>query len=80
MQVGGFTIFRNEDLGAVLPMWIKYTEDVREDPDVSLISPATPCTAGKARCTQSICRSVSECNVHVQGWHRRLYDPCVPTI
>ncbi|CAL5224706.1 g7434 [Coccomyxa viridis] len=32
-QVGGFTIFRNEDLGSVLPMWIKYTEDVREDPD-----------------------------------------------
>ena len=36
VQVGGFTIFRNEDLGNVLPMWIKYTEDVREDLDVSL--------------------------------------------
>lgn len=34
VQVGGFTIFRNEDLGQVLPLWIKYTEDVREDPDV----------------------------------------------
>ena len=34
LQVGGFTIFRNEDLGNVLPLWIKYTEDVREDPDV----------------------------------------------
>ena len=34
MQVGGFTIFQNKDLGDVLPLWIKYTEDVRADPDV----------------------------------------------
>ncbi|CAK0787529.1 hypothetical protein CVIRNUC_010749 [Coccomyxa viridis] len=32
-QVGGFTIFQNKDLGDVLPLWIKYTEDVRADPD-----------------------------------------------
>ena len=34
VQVGGFTIFQNQDLGSVLPLWIKYTEDVRADPDV----------------------------------------------
>ena len=26
---------RTEDLKRVLPLWIKYTEDVRADPDVS---------------------------------------------
>ncbi|CAL8464472.1 g4007 [Coccomyxa elongata] len=32
-QVGGFTIMRTEDLKVVLPLWIKYTEDVRADRD-----------------------------------------------
>ncbi len=27
---------RTEDLRRVLPLWIKYTEDVRADPDVSV--------------------------------------------
>ena len=34
VQVGGFTIFQNKDLGNILPLWIKYTEDVRADADV----------------------------------------------
>jgi hypothetical protein len=33
-QVGGFTMMRTEDLTKVLPLWIKYTEDVRADPEV----------------------------------------------
>ncbi|KAK9905110.1 hypothetical protein WJX75_009783 [Coccomyxa subellipsoidea] len=32
-QVGGFTMMRTEDLTKVLPLWIKYTEDVRADPE-----------------------------------------------
>ncbi|EIE19229.1 hypothetical protein COCSUDRAFT_8175, partial [Coccomyxa subellipsoidea C-169] len=32
-QVGGFTMMRTEDLRKVLPLWIKYTEDVRADPE-----------------------------------------------
>ena len=32
-QVGGFTMMRTEDLKRVAPVWIKYSEDVRADPD-----------------------------------------------
>ena len=49
LQVGGFTIFRNEDLGNVLPLWIKYTEDVREDPDVR------PCLMSRKRLQNETC-------------------------
>lgn len=49
LQVGGFTIFRNEDLGNVLPLWIKYTEDVREDPDVR------PCLMSRERLQNETC-------------------------
>lgn len=34
-QVGGFTLMNVEDLRRVGPGWLKYTEDVRFDPDVS---------------------------------------------
>ena len=34
-QVGGFTMMHTEDLRRVAPLWLKYTEDVRADPDVS---------------------------------------------
>lgn len=37
-QVGGFTVMRREDLTQVLPLWIKYTEDVRADPEVRMTS------------------------------------------
>ncbi|KAL4516545.1 hypothetical protein Ndes2437A_g00686 [Nannochloris sp. 'desiccata'] len=32
-QVGGFTLMYTEDLRRVVPLWLKYTEDVRFDPD-----------------------------------------------
>ncbi|KAL4524683.1 hypothetical protein Ndes2526A_g06797 [Nannochloris sp. 'desiccata'] len=32
-QVGGFTLMNTEDLRRVAPLWLKYTEDVRFDPD-----------------------------------------------
>lgn len=32
-QVGGFTMMRRSDLERVGPLWIKYSEDVRADPD-----------------------------------------------
>lgn len=32
-QVGGFTMMHVDDLRRVAPLWLKYTEDVREDPD-----------------------------------------------
>lgn len=32
-QVGGFTMMESSDLRKVAPLWLKYTEDVREDPD-----------------------------------------------
>lgn len=32
-QAGGFTLMESSDLRKVAPMWLKYTEDVREDPD-----------------------------------------------
>lgn len=32
-QVGGFTMMYTEDLRRVAPLWLKYTEDVRADPD-----------------------------------------------
>ena len=34
-MVGGFTLMHREDLRRVAPHWLKYTEDVRFDPDVS---------------------------------------------
>jgi len=34
-QVGGFTLMNTDDLRRVAPLWLKYTEDVRADPDVS---------------------------------------------
>lgn len=33
-QVGGFTLMNVADLRRVAPLWLKYTEDVRFDPDV----------------------------------------------
>lgn len=35
-QVGGFTLMHREDLRRVAPHWLKFTEAVRFDPDVSL--------------------------------------------
>jgi len=35
-QVGGFTLMNTKDLRRVAPLWLKFTEDVRADPDVSL--------------------------------------------
>jgi hypothetical protein len=32
-QIGGFTLMQTEDLRKVAPLWLKYTEDVRFDPD-----------------------------------------------
>ena len=34
-QVGGFTLMNTKDLRRVAPLWLKFTEDVRADPDVS---------------------------------------------
>ncbi|KAI8477379.1 MAG: hypothetical protein J3K34DRAFT_398045 [Monoraphidium minutum] len=31
-QVGGFLLLRRDDLKRVAPLWLKYTEDVRQDP------------------------------------------------
>lgn len=36
-QVGGFTLMNVADLRRVAPLWLKYTEDVRFDPDVSRV-------------------------------------------
>lgn len=33
-MAGGFTLMEREDLRRVAPLWLKYTEDVREDPAV----------------------------------------------
>ena len=32
-QVGGFTLMHRDDLKRAAPLWLKYTEDVRADPD-----------------------------------------------
>lgn len=32
-QVGGFTLMNTQDLRRMAPLWLKYTEDVRVDPD-----------------------------------------------
>lgn len=37
-QVGGFTLMNVADLRRVAPLWLKYTEDVRFDPDVSCMA------------------------------------------
>jgi hypothetical protein len=34
-KVGGFYFIHRDDLKAVSTLWLKYTEDVRADPDVS---------------------------------------------
>jgi hypothetical protein len=34
-QVGGFFFVHREDIKRYAPLWLKYTEDVREDPEVS---------------------------------------------
>lgn len=34
LQVGGFFYMHREDLKRVAPLWLQYTEDVREDPEV----------------------------------------------
>ena len=44
-QVGGFTLMHVEDLRRVAPGWLKFTEDVRFDPDVSG-GPLVCCWAG----------------------------------
>jgi hypothetical protein len=36
-QVGGFLILHRDDLRRVAPFWLKYTEDVRADADVSAL-------------------------------------------
>lgn len=37
-QVGGFILMHKEDLKRMAPLWLKYSEDVRFDPDVRLHS------------------------------------------
>ena len=37
-QVGGFTMMYTKDLKRVAPLWLKYTEDVRFDPDAWTLS------------------------------------------
>jgi hypothetical protein len=44
VQCGGFTLMHKEDLKRMAPLWLKYSEDVRFDPDVSLPS-SQPCSA-----------------------------------
>ncbi len=34
-MAGGFTLMAREDMRRVAPLWLKYTERVREDPGVS---------------------------------------------
>ena len=33
VQVGGFAVMRTEDLQRVAPLWLNYSEAVREDPE-----------------------------------------------
>ncbi len=35
-QVGGFTLMLKDDLRRMAPLWLKYTEEVRADPDVGV--------------------------------------------
>jgi hypothetical protein len=35
-QVGGFILMELSDLRKMSPLWLKYSEDVRFDPDVRL--------------------------------------------
>ncbi|EFJ40854.1 hypothetical protein VOLCADRAFT_121680 [Volvox carteri f. nagariensis] len=37
-QVGGFFFMHRDDLSRVAPLWLKYTEDVREDPEAWRLS------------------------------------------
>lgn len=34
VQVGGFFFIHRDDLKRLSPLWLKYTEDVRADPEV----------------------------------------------
>ena len=34
LQVGGFILMEKSDLKRMSPLWLKYSEDVRADPDV----------------------------------------------
>jgi len=34
VQVGGFFFIQRDDLKLMSPLWLKYTEDVRADPEV----------------------------------------------
>ena len=36
-QVGGFILMHKEDLRRMAPLWLKYSEDVRFDPDVRFL-------------------------------------------
>ena len=36
LQVGGFILMELSDLRKMSPLWLKYSEDVRFDPDVRL--------------------------------------------
>lgn len=42
-RVGGFYFIRRDDLKAVAPLWLKYTEDVRADPEVGDVKQAYAC-------------------------------------
>ena len=35
-QVGGWVYMHRDDLSRVAPLWLQYTEDVREDPEVRM--------------------------------------------
>lgn len=55
-QVGGFTLMNANDLRRMAPLWLKYTEDVRFDPDVSL------CISILLRSCHAGCRRCSSCS------------------
>lgn len=45
LQVGGFILMHKTDLKRMAPLWLKYSEDVRFDPDVSVADlPFVGCT------------------------------------
>jgi hypothetical protein len=46
LQVGGFFFIHRDDLKHISPLWLKYTEDVRADPEV-----CRPVGSTAAHCT-----------------------------
>jgi hypothetical protein len=69
-QVGGFILQHQSDLRRMAPLWLKFSEDVRADPDVSDASIRAACLLG-------LC---SKPSIFADTWGWGNYKGCMPCV